>query len=161
MQFFIKKGYEVLFLLEPMEEPCIQRLQDFDGKKFESIQKANITLEETEEEKKRHKRIEKRYKPLIDWYKRVLGFDVDEPAQLADLLYKGIATQIGVDPNDPINQDEGEEAAGGGGEEEEEEEEEKGEKEQGEDNDYNFDGKSAEDLFSNIDLAGAGLKDEL
>ena len=31
MQFFTKKGYEVLFLLEAMDEPCIQRLGDFDG----------------------------------------------------------------------------------------------------------------------------------
>lgn len=31
MQFFKKKGFDVLFLLESMDEPCIQRLGDFDG----------------------------------------------------------------------------------------------------------------------------------
>ena len=32
MQFFEKRGIEVLFLLEAMDEPCIQRLGDFDGR---------------------------------------------------------------------------------------------------------------------------------
>lgn len=31
MQIFKKKDYEVLFLLESMDEPCVQRLADFDG----------------------------------------------------------------------------------------------------------------------------------
>merc|ERR1719507_2193602 len=52
MQVFKKKDLEVLMLSDHLDEPCLQKLADYEGKKFVSIQKADVKLDETEEEKK-------------------------------------------------------------------------------------------------------------
>merc|ERR1711968_82326 len=51
LQVFKKKDIEVLMLSDHLDEPCIQKLADYEGKKFVSIQKADVKLDETEEEK--------------------------------------------------------------------------------------------------------------
>merc|ERR1712203_437046 len=72
LQIFKKKDLEVLMLSDHLDEPCIQKLADYEGKKFVSIQKADVKLDETEEEKKRFTKIKDMYKPLTDWWKEKL-----------------------------------------------------------------------------------------
>merc|ERR1711957_1050725 len=48
LQVFKKKDLEVLMLSDHLDEPCIQKLADYEGKKFVSIQKADVKLDETE-----------------------------------------------------------------------------------------------------------------
>jgi len=72
LQIFKKKDLEVLMLSDHLDEPCIQKLADYEGKKFVSIQKADVKLDETEEEKKRFTKIKDMYKPLTDWWKETL-----------------------------------------------------------------------------------------
>eukprot|EP00397_Hematodinium_sp_SG-2012_P009169 GEMP01009245.1.p1 GENE.GEMP01009245.1~~GEMP01009245.1.p1 ORF type:complete len:801 (+),score=238.43 GEMP01009245.1:41-2404(+) len=72
MQIFKKKDLDVLLLTDPLDEGCIQRLADFEGKKFVSIQKSDLKLEETDAEKKRFKKITEMYKPLTKWWKTLL-----------------------------------------------------------------------------------------
>jgi len=86
LQIFEKKGLEVLMLDDHLDEGCIQRLADYEGKKFVSIQKADLKLEETEEEKKRFKKLEEMYKPLSKWYKDLL----------TELTDKGALSKSGV-----------------------------------------------------------------
>merc|ERR1711870_93248 len=69
LQIFKKKDIEVLMLSDHLDEPCIQKLADYEGKKFVSIQKADVKLDETEEEKKRFTKVKDMYKPLTDWWK--------------------------------------------------------------------------------------------
>merc|ERR1712048_1013585 len=69
LQMFKKKDLEVLMLSDHLDEPCLQKLADYEGKKFVSIQKADVKLDETEEEKKRFTKIKDMYKPLTDWWK--------------------------------------------------------------------------------------------
>merc|ERR1712051_100268 len=69
LQIFKKKDLEVLMLSDHLDEPCIQKLADYEGKKFVSIQKADVKLDETEEEKKRFSKVKDMYKPLTDWWK--------------------------------------------------------------------------------------------
>merc|ERR1712188_44094 len=57
LQIFKKKDLEVLMLSDHLDEPCIQKLADYEGKKFVSIQKADVKLDETEEEKKRFSKL--------------------------------------------------------------------------------------------------------
>merc|ERR1712013_487731 len=64
LQVFKKKDIEVLMLSDHLDEPCIQKLADYEGKKFVSIQKADVKLDETEEEKKRFSKMKDMYKPL-------------------------------------------------------------------------------------------------
>merc|ERR1711985_157915 len=72
LQIFKKKDIEVLMLTDHLDEPCIQKLADYEGKKFVSIQKADVKLDETEEEKKRFSKLKDMYKPLTDWWKETL-----------------------------------------------------------------------------------------
>merc|ERR1712060_752342 len=42
LQIFKKKDLEVLMLPDHLDEPCLQKLADYEGKKFVSIQKADV-----------------------------------------------------------------------------------------------------------------------
>jgi len=86
LQIFQKKDIEVLMLFDHLDEPCLQKLADYEGKKFVSIQKADVKLDETEEEKKRFSKIKDMYKPLTDWWKE----------KLTDLTEKGAMKDAGV-----------------------------------------------------------------
>merc|ERR1712032_1727589 len=86
LQIFKKKDIEVLMLTDHLDEPCIQKLADYEGKKFVSIQKADVKLDETEEEKKRFTKLKDMYKPLTDWWKETL----------TDLTEKGAMKDAGV-----------------------------------------------------------------
>merc|ERR1712110_1008340 len=86
LQIFMKKDIEVLMLSDHLDEPCIQKLADYEGKKFVSIQKADVKLDETEEEKKRFSKLKDMYKPLTDWWKD----------KLTDLTEKGAMKDAGV-----------------------------------------------------------------
>merc|ERR1712232_1067293 len=86
LQIFKKKDIEVLMLSDHLDEPCLQKLADYEGKKFVSIQKADVKLDETEEEKKRFSKIKDMYKPLTDWWKETL----------TDLTEKGAMKDAGV-----------------------------------------------------------------
>merc|ERR1712194_948057 len=72
LQIFKKKNVEVILLTDHLDEPCIQKLADYEGKKFVSIQKADVKFEETEDEIKRHNRMKDLYTPLTSWWKETL-----------------------------------------------------------------------------------------
>merc|ERR1712107_45371 len=86
LQMFKKKDIEVLMLSDHLDEPCIQKLADYEGKKFVSIQKADVKLDETEEEKNRFTKLKDMYKPLTDWWKE----------KLTELTEKGAMKDAGV-----------------------------------------------------------------
>merc|ERR1712012_287866 len=83
LQIFKKKDLEVLMLSDHLDEPCLQKLADYEGKKFVSIQKADVKLDETEEEKKKFSKIKDMYKPLTDWWKDSLT-EFTEKGELKD-----------------------------------------------------------------------------
>merc|ERR1711967_75917 len=83
LQIFKKKDLEVLMLSDHLDEPCIQKLADYEGKKFVSIQKADVKLDESEEEKKRQSKLKDMYKPLTDWWKEKLT-DLTEGGAMKD-----------------------------------------------------------------------------
>merc|ERR1712078_611268 len=86
LQIFLKKDLEVLMLSDHLDEPCVQKLADYEGKKFVSIQKADVKIDETEEEKKRFSKLKDMYKPLTDWWKE----------KLTDFTEKGAMKDAGV-----------------------------------------------------------------
>jgi len=75
LQYFKEKDIEVLLLTGTYDESCLDRLGDFDGKKFASVQKADVSLIESAEEKKKFKKIEDMYKPLTKWWTELLKKD--------------------------------------------------------------------------------------
>merc|ERR1712164_107417 len=93
MQIFKKKDLEVLMLSDHLDEPCIQKLADYEGKKFVYIQKADVKLDETEDEKKRFSKLKDMYKPLTDWWKDKLT-EFTEKGDLKDAGVKIEAVSI-------------------------------------------------------------------
>ena len=80
-----KRGYEVLYMTEPIDEYCMQQFNEHDGKKFVSLTKEGVQFEETEEEKKEKEKMNDKFKPLTDTMKELLGGNV-EKVTLTDRL---------------------------------------------------------------------------
>jgi molecular chaperone HtpG len=73
-----KRGLEVLYLVDPIDEYMIQQVKDYDGKKLKSCTKEGLDLDETEEEKKQKEEIKAKFEPLCKLMKDVLGDKVEK-----------------------------------------------------------------------------------
>ncbi|KAA8496413.1 Heat shock protein 90-1 [Porphyridium purpureum] len=73
-----KKGYEVIFMTEPIDEYCVQQLKEYDGKKLMCLTKEGIELEETDEEKAAKEEEKKAYETLCTVIKDILGDRVEK-----------------------------------------------------------------------------------
>lgn len=65
----LKKGYEVIYLVEPVDEYCIQSLPEFEGKKFQNVAKEGLKLDQSEKAKELKEEMEKELEPLVNWLK--------------------------------------------------------------------------------------------
>jgi heat shock protein beta len=63
----LKKGYEVLYLTEAVDEYCISALPEFDGKKFQNVAKEGFTLTEGDKAKEKFESVKKQFEPLTKW----------------------------------------------------------------------------------------------
>lgn len=73
-----KKGFEVLLLVDPIDEYAITQLKEFDGKKLICVSKEGLELEETEEEKKARETEVTAFGDLCSTVKDALGDKVEK-----------------------------------------------------------------------------------
>ncbi|KAK9804214.1 hypothetical protein WJX72_001529 [[Myrmecia] bisecta] len=73
-----KKGFEVLFMVDPIDEYAVQQLKEYDGKKLVCCSKEGLVLEETEEEKKKAEELKASFEPLCRLMKDILGDKVEK-----------------------------------------------------------------------------------
>merc|ERR1712212_1470985 len=64
----LKKGYEVLYLTEAVDEYAISASPEFEGKKFQNVAKEGFSIDgDTEAAKERKNEIKERFEPLTKW----------------------------------------------------------------------------------------------
>ena len=72
------RGYEVIYLVDPIDEYMVQQMKEYDGKKLLSCTKEGLDLDDTEEEKKAKEEEKARFEPLCKLMKDVLGDKVEK-----------------------------------------------------------------------------------
>uniref|UniRef100_A0A4W5JXF0 Endoplasmin n=1 Tax=Hucho hucho TaxID=62062 RepID=A0A4W5JXF0_9TELE len=103
VESLLKKGYEVIYLTEPVDEYCVQALPEFDGKRFQNVAKEGIKFDESDKAKETREALEKEYEPLTTWMKDSALKDKIEKAILSQRLTKSpcalVASQYGWSGN--------------------------------------------------------------
>merc|ERR1712057_32235 len=72
-----KKGLEVLYMVDPIDEYAVQQLKEYDGKKLKSTTKEGLDIED-EDEKKKLEELRAEFEPLTKLMKEVLGDKVEK-----------------------------------------------------------------------------------
>lgn len=67
MERLLKKGYEVLYLTEAVDEYCVSALPEFDGKKFQNVAKEGFSISEGDKAKEKFENLKKQFEPLTKW----------------------------------------------------------------------------------------------
>merc|ERR1712164_15868 len=80
-----KRGYEVLYMTDPIDEYAVQQLKEYDGKKLMAVTKEGLNLEKTEDEKKEFEEKKAACENLCKLMKEVLG-DKAEKVVVSDRL---------------------------------------------------------------------------
>ena len=80
LEVFRKKGIEVLIMAEPVDEWWLGQVEEFDGKKLQSVAKGDLDLGvfADETEKKEQEKVADELKPLVERIKTALGDKVKE-----------------------------------------------------------------------------------
>ncbi|KAL4630536.1 heat shock protein HSP 90-beta [Arapaima gigas] len=73
-----KRGFEVLYMTEPIDEYCVQQLKEFDGKSLVSVTKEGLELPEDEEEKKKMEDDKAKFESLCKLMKEILDKKVEK-----------------------------------------------------------------------------------
>merc|ERR1719159_426702 len=73
-----KKGYEVLFLVDPIDEYAVQQLKEFEGKKLLSATKEGLDMADDEDEKKAFEEAKEKAEGLCKLMKEVLDDKVEK-----------------------------------------------------------------------------------
>jgi len=74
----VKRGFEVLYMVDPIDEYCVQQLKEYDGKNLVSVTKEGLELPEDEDEKKKFEEQKTRLEPLCKVIKDILDKDVEK-----------------------------------------------------------------------------------
>ena len=78
LEIFKKKGFEVLLMVDPIDEYAVSQLKEFEGRKLISVSKEGLELEETEEEKKEREEEGKKFEDLTKAIKDILGDKIEK-----------------------------------------------------------------------------------
>ena len=77
---YVKLGYEVLIMDDPVDEFCTQHLTEYEKHKVQSIAKEDVKVldPEDKEAKQKVKKLKEMYQPLTTWFKKFLGSEVEK-----------------------------------------------------------------------------------
>jgi heat shock protein beta len=90
----LSKGFEVLYLAEPVDEYAIQALPEFDGQRFQDAAKEGLGLDTSTKAKKQKEEWEAEFEPLCKWLKEKALKDKFLEAQVTERLSKTPAALV-------------------------------------------------------------------
>merc|ERR1712080_331222 len=73
-----KKGFEVLYLVDPIDEYAVQQLKEYDGKKLVCVTKEGLELPEDDDEKKRQEELKAEFEELCKVIKEILDKKIEK-----------------------------------------------------------------------------------
>ena len=73
-----RKGFEVLFMVDPIDEYAVQQLKEYDGKKLVCCTKEGLKFDESEDDKKKHDELASSFEGLCGAIKDILGDKVEK-----------------------------------------------------------------------------------
>jgi molecular chaperone HtpG len=73
-----KRGFEVIYMVEPIDEYCAQQLKEYDGKTLTSVTKEGLELPEDEDEKKKFEELKTKFENLCKVMKDILDKRVEK-----------------------------------------------------------------------------------
>merc|ERR1712108_33495 len=73
-----KRGFEVVYMTEPIDEYVVQQLKEYDGKNLVSVTKEGLELPEDEEEKKKREEDKTKFEGLCKVMKDILDKKVEK-----------------------------------------------------------------------------------
>ncbi|CAD2106166.1 heat shock protein 90, putative [Plasmodium vinckei] len=78
LEALTKRGFEVIYMVDPIDEYAVQQLKDFDGKKLKCCTKEGLDIEDSEEAKKSFETLKAEYEGLCKVIKDVLHEKVEK-----------------------------------------------------------------------------------
>ncbi|HEX8138452.1 MAG TPA: molecular chaperone HtpG [Pyrinomonadaceae bacterium] len=99
LEAFIARGYEVLYLVDPVDELVVQFLPEFEGKKLKSVGKGTIKLGSKEEREQTEKELQQRQEEsseLLKFLQRTLDEQIKE-VRLTNRLTTSPACLVGTE----------------------------------------------------------------
>merc|ERR1712070_653834 len=78
LERFRKKGIEVLYYVDPIDEYAMPQLTEFKGFQFMGANKENLKFDDDESDEKKLKKLTETHKKLTDWLKETLGSKVEK-----------------------------------------------------------------------------------
>ena len=105
LEVFRKKGYEVLFLTDPVDEWVTQSLREYDGKHLKAVDRGDLEIDTEEEKKEKEEKREKaakEYKGVLDLIQEQLKEKVKEvrlSSRLTDSACCLVADEYGLNAN--------------------------------------------------------------
>jgi len=73
-----KRNFEVLFMVDPIDEYCVQQLKEYEGKPLVCVTKEGLTFDCDEDEKQKWEDCVNEFKPLTEKIKEILGQNVEK-----------------------------------------------------------------------------------
>ncbi len=105
LEAFRSKGYEVLFLTDPVDEWVVQALTEYDGKKLKAVDRGDLELDSEEEKKEKEekkKETQEQYKDLLEFIQEKLSANVKEvrfSSRLTESACCLVADEYGINAN--------------------------------------------------------------
>jgi len=75
----VKRGYEVLYMVDPIDEYTLGNMDKFDGKyKMTNVARENIKLDGEKEDEEKEKEVKQEFEPLLKYLKNKLGSKIEK-----------------------------------------------------------------------------------